>query len=1163
MPAIHDDFRKILEARKLLAALDDFESTTLGLARRPAEIEFDVHSAMQGADALKMVKEALVRECPFAVAFVDMRMPPGWDGVETIERLWAVDPNLQIVICTAYSDHSWGDVIDRLTACDRLLVLKKPFEPIEVRQMAGTLSSKWQASADAAVQTERLERIVADRTEQVREGEAFTKAILDSVDIEVAVLDRRGVVTAVNKPWRDFAAHNGVSPQAAATMGLGCDYLAMCRNGNCKDVEAAANCEGIQAVLDGRRSRFEHEYACHSPTAQRWFNLVVTPMDVVGGGVVVTHTDITRQREMKQKLQRGNELLGRVMETLPCGLCVFDAAGQLVAWNTDYRRFLDLPESLFEAGPPALGEVLRVLVKRGDFGPGDLDALLQETMGAAMSGLPALAERRLADGKTLEVRRARMPDGGFVSTFTDISTRRDAEESARRSTRLLRNAIDAVDEAFVLFGPDERLVYCNDRYRALFGQVEHFVVAGATFEDLALVLGAAGTHSAPSGSSIAWVAEELAALRSGRSDRLQRLIDGRTLRAVDRVMPDGYTVGLRIDVTELAQAKETAEQALLAKGQFLANVSHEIRTPMNAILGMLTLLGRTGLDARQTDYAERAGGAARSLLGVLNEVLDFSKIESCAMPIERHPFFFRDVLRHLSTVAAGNVGDKPVEVRFDTDPALSPGLIGDAMRLQQVLVNLIGNAIKFTAAGLVTLSVAVLGRRDDVQTVEFAVRDTGIGISRDDQARIFEGFTQAEASITRRFGGTGLGLAISQRLVGLMGGVITVDSIAGEGSCFRFVIDLTVVAHEVGAPAAAADLDTPTPTNRVDSRLCGLRVLVAEDNANNQLVVRELLEAEGAIVIIVDDGGKAVEAVAAAATPFDVVLMDLQMPVMDGFTAARRIRHELGRHALPIVAMTANALRSDREACIEAGMNDHVGKPFDLDALVSLLCQQTGREPCVRPAPLMAASPILVAEVLAAAANAGVDIRSALARLGGNALLYRKLLKAFVLQLAEVMPQMARPQAEGHHDALKDVLHTIKGLAGTVGAMRLVEVTKRGGGLLAAAPWETTGAEVVRECATAIEAAQIQLPKVLAALEQHDSLPSLPEPMDTPALLGRLSQILDLLRASDMCALDAVAPLREFAPLTADLGTLCDTVDRLMFERAQTLCSALIASLGG
>ena len=655
------------------------------------------------------------------------------------------------------------------------------------------------------------------------------------------------------------------------------------------------------------------------------------------------------------------------------------------------------------------------------------------------------------------------------------------------------------------------------------------------------------------------------------------LEDGRSIRVLDRKMPNGYTVGFRLDITGLVRATQRAEDAARSKAQFLANMSHEIRTPMNAILGLLNLLQSTELSSRQRDYASKTEGAAQSLLGLLNDILDFSKAEAGKMTLEDEPFRLDKVLRNLSVVLSSNVGAKDIEVLYDLDASLPTLVRGDAMRLHQVLVNLCGNAIKFTAEGEVVLSLRVLAQDAHSATIEFAVKDTGIGIAPALQLHIFSGFSQAEGSTTRRFGGTGLGLAISKRLVEMMGGRIDIHSTPGTGSTFSFTLELPVVElvpealaeplRPVPAPqrvlvvddhplssaltmgmvrswgwqadlasSGAAALDSvasafaakpvafPYPAIYMDwqmpdmggwettrrirqwarerglaqptiimvtahgrdvltqrtaaeqdmpngflvkpvtaavlldalidagsanaglrhmttrrsssSQLSGMRILVVEDNLINQQVADELLSAAGAIVSLAANGQLGVEAVAAAAPQFDVVLMDVQMPVLDGYGATRAIREELGLAQLPIIAMTANALAGDREACLAAGMNAHVGKPFDIGELVSLLVRTCEFQSIsdLTDAPLAALPGTdTLAEVK------GLDLQAALGRMAGMRSLYVRTARDFVRTMDTAIQEIGQCLASGDRPQALMRLHTLKGIAGTLGATQLAQ----------------------------------------------------------------------------------------------------------------------------
>ncbi|WP_457446218.1 response regulator [Roseateles sp. P5_E4] len=783
---------------------------------------------------------------------------------------------------------------------------------------------------------------------------------------------------------------------------------------------------------------------------------------------------------------------------------------------------------------------------------------------------------------------------------------------------------------------------------------------------------------------------ELARLAAGRLDhvRFERgfalpgggelFVDGSASAIRDRRGRLVNVVQMLVDVTErhraevdLVRARVAAEAASQAKSDFLANMSHEIRTPMSGALGMLNLLLRTELSPRQLDYAAKARTAAQALLAVINDVLDFSKVEAGKMELDPHRFELSDFMRELAVILSANVGAKDIEVLFRLDPRLPSALVGDATRLRQVLLNLAGNALKFTERGEVVLGLSLLGETGGQARLRFEVRDTGIGIAADKLDHIFAGFSQAEQSTSRRYGGTGLGLAISRRLVALMGGELRVDSRVGEGSRFHFdllmatapaergepdtaqrglkvlIVDdnpmarevlqgigaslgwdcdlaasgeqaLDVVheaaergephyelilmdwrmpgldgwetsrriraSHESDAPViimvtahgrellaerseqdiqglggylvkpvtasmlhdavaeATRGQPAPLPRATAEPRLQGMRLLLVEDNSVNQQVAQELLEGEGAVVTVAGGGVEGAHLAKVAEPVFDAILMDLQMPDIDGFEATRRILAH--RADSLIIAMTANAMESDRQACLAAGMRDHVAKPVDLEQLVASLRRHVGPIP-MRPAP---PPPPVSAPLL--------EREAALQRLGGRAALYERLAKSFAQDApAEMDTLRCHLQQQALADATR-VLHTLRGLAGAVGATALAvsagrqELALREGGSASAV--DLVGLQGLLDASLAM---------LSAAVVPGPPPPTAPAIVSEP--LEALRRLRQLLVERNM---RSVAVCEELSTQHADafgteLAQLSTAVAKLDFGKALKACDQLLDRL--
>jgi PAS domain S-box-containing protein len=640
----------------------------------------------------------------------------------------------------------------------------------------------------------------------------------------------------------------------------------------------------------------------------------------------------------------------------------------------------------------------------------------------------------------------------YLAIVEDITARREMEERLRISEERHRLLADNAIDVILTMGLDGKSSYVSPSVEKLRG----YTAEEALQQSLAEMLTA---------DSLVIAEGYLANLRSSldaglplphfRGELEHRCKNGSTVwtdvTASPLLSTDGRFVeilGVTRDISEriryereLRQVYDAAETANAAKSEFLAHMSHEIRTPMNAVLGLAQVLAREPLTDNQRDMVERIRSAGQSLLAILNDVLDLSKIEAGQLRIEPRPFNLAGLLASLDSLMGQAARAKGLALHITAPIALQGPLLGDGLRLEQVLLNLTGNAIKFTEQGEVSVHVEILESSETSVRLRFEVRDSGIGITDEALARLFTPFAQADAGIGRRFGGTGLGLSICKRLVELMGGDIGAESRIGQCSTFWF--ELPLMRAGDSEPDALGSKPPPVPAG---PRLSGAHLLVVDDSAMNRDLVERALLLEGASVTLAADGQQAVQLLQTRPEGFDAVLMDVQMPVMDGLTATRLIRGELGLLELPVIAFTAGVRDEQQAAARAAGANDILAKPMDLEQMAELLSKWVK----VKAAPDESqrdASPPPAAQTRepesADAANtfpdiAGIDRERVMQRLGRDRAMFISLLELFAADNADAADLTRHDLAHGELESATRRMHTLASNAGFLCALDLM-----------------------------------------------------------------------------------------------------------------------------
>jgi len=1152
--------------------------------------------------------------------------------------------------------------------------------PLSIREAAAVADALRQVGGELQHYRTGLEALVAERTDELQRSSAMLATVYATAPVGLAFLDQDLRVVMVN----DYLAKVNAIP-AEAHIGRTLPELLGERG--------VAIETPYRQVLATGRPLIEVEDSGDSPAEpgvmRHWlcsyYPVYGLKRELVGINAVVL--DISERMQQAQR-NRDNEVLYRAL---------FEGSGDahvLIAWNAGFVSANGAAVRLF--GCASLDEFLGMSPASAspELQPDGRrsDELAQRYMRQALDEGVHRFEwiHRRRDGSLFhaDVLLNRVDIGGkgiVQGTIRDITARVETADALRaagqrleQSERMVRMVTDHLPALVGYWDADLRCRFANRPYLEWLGRSGEQVI-GHTVAELM------------DPEQIEQVRPRLEGVLRGEPQfferRLQRSGSDKLIQAWGSYIPDFDAAGrvrgfymLHADVTELKRTQSRLEDALRAaeaassaKGEFLANMSHEIRTPMNAIMGLARLLEEAPLDRRERGYVARMQMASKTLLSMLNDVLDYSKVEAGQLALEQTGFGIDEVLASVGALSSAGAWNKGIEPVFAVAPDVPRRLVGDPMRLEQVLLNLFGNAIKFTERGEVVLAIGVERREGRRIALRFSVRDTGIGIAPEQQQRMFEAFSQADSSTSRKYGGTGLGLAISRRLVALMGGDLQVESAPGQGTTFGFSawfgLDGEAQEPPCGEPArlrvlvaddnassrdalagalggcgwqvdraasgtealallraearydlafidsAMPDLDgasvlaygraddaiamppcallaadpecgrldalaadlriaavlakpftpdalreavaemrgraVPLPERRaapLGGRLAGMRVLVVEDNLLNQEVANYVLVHAGAGVDFAGNGRVAVSMLGERQARYDAVLMDLQMPVMDGFEAAGAIR-AMGLTGLPIIAMTANAMEDDRQRALAAGMNEYVAKPIDVDALVATLARVTGREPAAAPIP--DAVPALPADI------PGIDLKATLPRFGGSFERFAALFKRFADAQGGALDEVRAQLAGGDRAAAGRAVHRLRGVAANLGATAVAREALDLEGAL-------RGAD---DAALALRLASVQA-ALDTVLDAARALPT-PQAADAPApdeappacaLHRELAQLLDLLQNNNMKAMAHFEALRPLLARAAPARTplLADAIATLRFDTAQALVRALL-----